>query len=134
MAETLTGMPIKKAFVVHGAEGWDEATPIGEFLMYEVTPGNLKKYVRHPNDFGLPVCQVESLLGDDADYNARELERVFTGQDKGPHRDALVMGVSLIMELIGKTSNPKEGVSIATEVIDSGNAAKYLSDFKDFFV
>ena len=116
MAETLTGMPIKKAFVVHGAEGWDEATPIGEFLMYEVTPGNLKKHIRHPNDFGLPVCQPESLLGDDAIYNAKELERVFTGQDKGPHRDALAMGVSLIMELIGKTSNPKEGVSIATAV------------------
>ena len=131
MAETLTGMPIKKAFVVHGAEGWDEATPIGEFLMYEVTPGNLKKHIRHPNDFGLPVCQPESLLGDDAIYNAKELERVFTGQDKGPHRDALVMGVSLIMELIGKTSNPKEGVSIATEVIDSGNAAKYLNNFKE---
>ena len=81
----------------------------------------------------MPVCQPESLLGDDAIYNARELERVFTGQDKGPHRDALAMGVSLIMELIGKTSNPKEGVSIATEVIDSGNAAKYLNNFKDFF-
>ena len=134
MAETLTGMPIKKAFVVHGAEGWDEATPMGEFLMYEVTPGNIKKHVRHPSDFGLPVCQAERLLGDDADYNARELERVFTCQDKGPHRDALVMGVSLIMELIGKTSNPKDGVSIATEVIDSGKAEKYLNNFKRFFI
>jgi len=107
---------------------------MGEFLMYEVTPGNIKKHVRHPSDFGLPVCQAERLLGDDADYNARELERVFTCQDKGPHRDALVMGVSLIMELIGKTSNPKDGVSIATEVIDSGKAEKYLKNFKRFFI
>ena len=29
MADALTGMPIERAFVVHGASGWDEATPIG---------------------------------------------------------------------------------------------------------
>src|SRR5208282_3080445 len=31
MAQTLAGMPIERAWVVHGAAGWDEATPIGPF-------------------------------------------------------------------------------------------------------
>jgi anthranilate phosphoribosyltransferase len=29
MADTLAGMPIERAFVIHGEPGWDEATPVG---------------------------------------------------------------------------------------------------------
>ncbi len=32
MAESLAGMDAERAWVVHGAAGWDEATPIGPFL------------------------------------------------------------------------------------------------------
>ncbi|GIS87077.1 MAG: hypothetical protein CM1200mP17_16450 [Woeseia sp.] len=31
MAEALSGMNVKRAFVVHGANGWDEPTPAAEF-------------------------------------------------------------------------------------------------------
>ncbi len=31
IADTLSGMEIERTFVVHGAEGWDEPTPIGPF-------------------------------------------------------------------------------------------------------
>ena len=31
MADTLAGMPLERAFVVHGEPGWDEATPAGDF-------------------------------------------------------------------------------------------------------
>ena len=39
MAEALAGMPIERAFVVHGAEGWDEPTPVGPFTLFDVRPG-----------------------------------------------------------------------------------------------
>ena len=39
MAGTLAGMEIERAWVVHGAAGWDEATPIGPFLAFDVTRG-----------------------------------------------------------------------------------------------
>ena len=29
MADTLAGLPLTRAYVVHGAAGWDEATPVG---------------------------------------------------------------------------------------------------------
>ena len=40
MADTLSGMPIERAFVVHGEPGWDEATPVGEFTLYDVSAGS----------------------------------------------------------------------------------------------
>ena len=36
MAQALAGMPIQRAFVVHGAGGWDEPTPLGPFLLLDV--------------------------------------------------------------------------------------------------
>ena len=44
MAETLSGLPIERAFVVHGAAGWDEATPIGNFLLYDVGNGTIQEH------------------------------------------------------------------------------------------
>ena len=35
MAEALCGMPVERAFVVHGASGWDEPTPAAEFLLLD---------------------------------------------------------------------------------------------------
>ena len=41
MAETLAGMPLERAFVVHGEPGWDEATPVGDFVLFDVRPGKV---------------------------------------------------------------------------------------------
>lgn len=133
MAETLSGLPIKRAFVVHGAEGWDEATPIGNFLIYDVRPGSVKKGIRSPEDYGLKICQASDLLGDDADYNAGEMRRVFYCEDKAAHRDALTMGVSLVLELMGKVKNPRDGIKIAEETLNSGKASQFLDNFKSYF-
>ena len=93
MAETLAGMPIERAFVVHGAPGWDEASPVGEFALFDVLPGKVSETTRTPEDYGLPRCTPEDLAGGDAEHNANELRRVFSGEDKGAHRDALLMGL-----------------------------------------
>jgi len=134
MAETLSGLPIERAFVVHGAAGWDEATPIGNFLLYDVGNGTIQEHTRQPEDYGLKRCDTKDLLGNDSEYNANELERVFSGEDQGAHRDALLMGVSLVLELMGKTSNPIDGVKIAANAIDTGKAIKFLNKFKGYFL
>ena len=39
IANTLAGMGCERAWVVHGAAGWDEATPIGPFVAFDVAAG-----------------------------------------------------------------------------------------------
>src|SRR5580658_5935677 len=56
MAGTLAGMPVERARVVHGAAGWDEATPIGPFLVYEVSQGACTRREIDPQEFGLERC------------------------------------------------------------------------------
>ena len=133
MADTLSGMPLERAFVVHGEPGWDEATPAGEFVLYDVRPGSVREEVRAPGDYGIAVCAPADLEGGDAEHNARELMRVFTGEDRGAHRDALLMGVSLVLECQGDAKDAKDGVAQAAAAIDDGRAEAFLGAMKAHF-
>ncbi len=133
MAEALSGMPIERTFVVHGSPGWDEATPVGEFALFDVTPGKVTETERAPEDYGLARCTTEDLMGGDAERNAKELARVFRGEDKGPHRDALLMGTSLVLEVLGTAKDAKQGVEMAAAALDDGRAAAFLDRLKAHF-
>lgn len=133
MADTLSGMPLERAFVVHGEPGWDEATPVGEFRLYDVLPGKVAESRRSPEDYGLKRCRPEDLEGGDAEHNASELMRVFSGEDRGAHRDALLMGTSLVLEVQGLVQNPKAGVEQAAAAIDDGRAQAFLDGMRAHF-
>lgn len=133
MAETLAGMPIERAFVVHGAPGWDEASPVGEFALFDVRPGKVDESSRTPEDYGLQRCMPEDLEGGNAEHNAKELIRVFAGEDKGAHRDALLMGASLVLEVQGSASDARQGVDIAAAALDDGSAAAFLERLREHF-
>lgn len=133
MADSMAGMPMQRAFVVHGEPGWDEATPAGNFHLYDVTPGNVVASKRSPEDYGLARCDPADLKGGDADYNARELVRVFHAEDKGAHRDALLMGTSLMLEVQGLVDDPVAGVRQAAAAIDDGRARVFLESLRKHF-
>jgi len=133
MANAAAGLDIERAFVVHGEPGWDEATPAGEFWLFDVTPGSVIETKRSPEDYGLERCAPEDLAGGDPEHNANEVVRVFTGEDKGAHRDALLMGVSLMLECQGVAKNAKEGVEQAAAAIDDGRAEAFLAGLKAHF-
>jgi len=133
MADTLSGMPLERAFVVHGEPGWDEATPAGDFWLYDVTPGNVSESRRSPEDYGLSRCKPRHLEGGDAEHNAKELMRVFSGDDTGAHRDALLMGTSLVLEVQGKAKDAIDGVAQAAAAIDDGRAGAFLTTLREHF-
>lgn len=133
MAGALSGMQLERAFVVHGEPGWDEATPVGEFTLFDVTPGRVREAVRTPEDYGLARCAPENLAGGDAAHNATELQRVFSGEDRGAHRNALLMGTSLLFEVQGSVRDAREGVDKAAAAIDDGDAERFLQNLRGHF-
>jgi anthranilate phosphoribosyltransferase len=132
MAEALSGLAVERAFVVHGAEGWDEPTPLGPFTVLDVRPGQVKAEIRSPSDYGLDLCGATDLAGGDAAANAHALKAVLTGADKGAHRDALLLGAALALEIVGKVDHPRDGVALARQAIDSGAARRTLDALAAF--
>jgi anthranilate phosphoribosyltransferase len=126
VAQTVAGMPMERTFVVHGAEGWDEPTPIGPFTVFDVSPGRIEVQVRIPQDYGFTSCAPADLAGGDAQHNARALRAVLHGEDRGPHRDCLLLGAALALEVAGEARHPREAVERAAYAIDSGAARRVL--------
>jgi anthranilate phosphoribosyltransferase len=131
IAHAIAGMPLERAFVIHGADGWDEPTPIGPFTLFDVHPGHVDVAVRDPADYGLAVCQASHLAGGDAAHNAKALRAALTG-DRGPYRDCLLLGAALALECAGVARHPREGVSRAAEAIDRGAAREVLDQVASF--
>jgi anthranilate phosphoribosyltransferase len=132
IADTLSGMQMERAFVVHGEPGWDEATPVGPFTCFDVRPGSVTSCVRHAEEFGLRTCTADELKGGDAAYNAQRLRAVFDGEDRGPHRDALVLNAALVLELTGHAQTPIEAAQLAANAVESGQARTFLQKLAAF--
>jgi anthranilate phosphoribosyltransferase len=133
MAESLAGMPhIERAFVVYGEPGWDEATPVGRFELFDVSAGRVHQEQRDPRDVGLARCQPEDLQGGDAQHNAEALENVLIGREGGAHRDALLLGTGLIREVTGRVGQLEEGIAVADKAISDGSAATLLKQLRAY--
>jgi anthranilate phosphoribosyltransferase len=131
MAHVLSGLPVERAFVVHGEPGWDEATPCGPFTLFDVTPGRVRPERRDPADLGLARCEATDLLGGDAEDNARAL-RAALGGERGPHRDALALGAALALEVSGTALDAGAALATAERAIDDGTAARLLARLRAF--
>jgi anthranilate phosphoribosyltransferase len=136
MAQALCGTEVKRAFVIHGAEGWDEPTPVGAFTLFDVGPAGVRREQRAPADYGLPRCEPSALAGADAAHNALQLRRVFAGGRRegrsDAHRDALLLGAALALEVSGRESAPRAALARAAQAIDSGAARELLARLERF--
>jgi len=132
MAETLAGMPIERTYVVHGDPGWDEATPVGSFTLFDVRPGRVIRTIRSAEEFGLPRCTPEELLGGDAAYNAGHLRAVLEGRDRSAHRNAIVLQAALVLELLGKAESPRAAARMAEDAIEAGAGRNFLEKLAAF--
>ena len=88
--------------------------------------------VRNPADYGLQRCSPRDLAGSDAAHNAAGLRAVFTGADRGPHRDAIVLNTALALELTGHVRDPLTAINAAAAALDRGDGARMLQRIAEF--
>ena len=86
-------------------------------------PNQIEHTTRDPKDFGIARCSEDDLKGGDASQNAEALMKVFNKEDQGPHRDSLLLGTGLALEVSGIVSNLKEGIEQASSAINEGKAS-----------
>ena len=134
LAGTLAGMDIDRAWVIHGAAGWDEATPIGPFLAFDVEHHEIRRLEIDPRDLGLAACAAADLAGGDAAANLAALRDVFAGRDRGPHRSALMLQCGLALHIAGRAATIAAGIEMAGDVLDNGTAQRWLQHLHEFAV
>lgn len=132
MAGTLAGMRIERGWVVHGACGWDEATPVGSFVAFDVVGDQVTRRDINPEEFGIARCTPGDLKGGNAKTNLKALIDVFEGRDQGPHLDTLVLQCGLALMIAGRAQSVAGGIALARAVIDSGKASAWLQRLRAF--
>tara|TARA_R110002124_G_scaffold85336_1_gene221369 strand:+ start:11105 stop:12136 length:1032 start_codon:yes stop_codon:yes gene_type:complete len=125
MAETLSRLGTKRAWVVHGLDGIDEISIAGTTKVCEVAGDDLHEFELTPADAGLETSPLSTLEGAGVDDNALAITDLLDGQE-GPFRDVVLLNAAAGLHVYGKADTLKQGAAMAAEVIDSGKAAQTL--------
>jgi anthranilate phosphoribosyltransferase len=131
LANSVAGMEVERAWIVHGAQGWDEATPMGPFLAYDVTRDRVQRLRVDPREFGLDPCDAAALAGGDAAANAAAFRDVLEGRDRGPHLAALTLQAGLALHIAGRAPSIMAGIGVARGVVESGAALTWLTRLRE---
>jgi anthranilate phosphoribosyltransferase len=132
IADVLAALGARRAFVVHGAGGIDELSPVGENLVAEVVGGTVRERRLDPEaELGVPRCNVEELRGGTPAENAAAVRDVFRGADGG-RRSAILLNAAGAIAAGGHAEDLREGLELARETIDSGAAVERLEQLIAF--
>jgi anthranilate phosphoribosyltransferase len=131
IAEALVQLGTDRAFVVHGAGGLDELSPVGPNTVCEVRHGAVVDRVIDPIDLGVPRCSVEDLRGGDPAENARAIREVFQGGNGG-RRNAILLNAAGAIAAAGLAEDLGEGLAIAREALASRAAEQRLDELVAF--
>jgi anthranilate phosphoribosyltransferase len=124
-AGVLKNLGAKRAFVVHGADGLDEATVTGETRVSELKEGLVTTYNIDPVDLFGELFPAVDLLGGNAETNARITREVLSGGG-GARRRIVVLNAALAIVAGGKTGTLRDGIGVAEVCIDRGAALQKL--------
>ena len=95
----------------------------------EIQENKLIKYEITPEDYHIPIVDLNEVIGGTAEENAKITLAVLNGK-QGPQRDIVVMNAACALYTAGKASSLAEGIRLAQESIDSGNALEKLEELK----
>ena len=131
MASVLQGLGSKHVLVVHGEDGLDELTINGKSQVAELKDGRVDSYSVSPEDFGLLEASLDSLRGGNVEENTALL-RSMLGGTPGPQRDVVLMNAAAALLAGDRVETLKQGVALAGEVVDNGQALAKLEQLAEF--
>lgn len=131
ICHVLKNLGLKKALVVHGADGLDEITTTDKTFISEIKGKEIFSYDIDPEELGFSRASQEDLIGGTLEENVKIVQGVLDGQ-MGPKRDIVLLNAAYAFYAAEKVSTIEEGVNLAIDSINSGKAKAKLEALKEF--
>ena len=132
LAQVLAGLGTERALVVYG-DGIDEFTVCGETQVTELgADGTLRDYVVHPKSVGLEVYSPAEIMGGTPEENAVLIRAILQDEVHGAKRDVVLLNAGAALYLADKAPTITDGVALADDLINSGEAARKLEAYIAF--
>lgn len=127
------------ALVFRGDDGLDELTTTGHSRLWEISRGDVHEHDLDPRDLGIPLADIDDLLGGTPDHNAEVVRRVLGGET-GAVRDIVLLNAAAglvsfrLFQDAAQVQRPilerlAEAMADAASAIDDGRAAAKLDDW-----
>lgn len=107
-------------------DGLDEISILKKSYIYELKEGKISRWIIDPKKYGFHDADV-SVQGGDAEMNAEIIKNILEGLN-GQHRDIVLLNSAVAMYIAGKAETIEDGLALARNSIDSGNAKKVLEN------
>ena len=125
LAQVLINLGVKRGMVVYGTDKLDEISLSAPTKVCEIKDGWFKSYVIKPEDFGFKRCAKDDLKGGTPSENAQITRDILSGK-QGHKRNATLLNAGAALYIGGKADSMKDGIKLASELIDSGKALETL--------
>ena len=128
----LKGMGLKKAVVVHGAGGLDEASLAGPNQFRFLDKGVIKSEMINPIDLGLTEISNESLKGDDLNTNSQILMSLLKGEGNKYHKEVVALNTALVLWVSGIEDDLTLGVKRSLDCLNTDKSWLLFMQLRDF--
>ncbi len=131
VAEVLRNLGSKAAFVLHSEDHCDEISIAGKTTVCQLKDGFIETYQIEPEMVGLKRADLKEIQGGTPEKNADILLQVLRGEP-GPPRDVVLLNAAAVFVAAEKARDLREGIAMAEESIDSGQAMRKLRELIQF--
>jgi len=126
MAESLHRLGVEEAMVVHGLDGMDEISTVGETRVSWLHEGEVETLIMKPRDFGVEKTSLDKLSGAGPELGARIAYKVLVGEAEKPQMDVVLVNSVAGIKMAGLSDGFTDGMELARESVESGAAYKKL--------
>ena len=132
MSVALKGMGLKRAVVVHGAGGLDEASLAGANQFRFLDKDVIRSEIINPGDLGLTQISNESLKGDDLKTNSQILMSLLMGEGDKYHKEVVALNTALVLWVSGAEDDLSLGVKRSLDCLNTDKSWLLFKQLRDF--
>ena len=124
-ANSLKNLKIKFAWIVNSEDGLDEISPYAKTKVIQLKDNKISEILIDPNNLEINADNFNSLLGDDAKFNAHKMIDIFKGEDNDFSK-AVCLNAAAGLVVTEKFVDFKDAYNNTREYILSGKSFKHL--------
>jgi len=121
----------EKALIIHSMDGLDEISISAPTRGFLVSKEKIEEIEIVPEDFHFRSKPLEKIKAFSVKENVEVLYKVLKGE-MGAERDVVLLNSGAAIFVSGKARDIKEGIEMAQDSIDSGEALRLFSQFLSF--
>lgn len=130
MAQALQGLGLRRAVVVFGAGGLDEASLQGSNEVRFIENGQVNSSYIDPSELGLQNAPITSLKGGDLEINKDILVSVLKGKGTKAQKEVVSLNTALVLWAAGIEDDLQVGVKRALRSLNDGDPWQNLESLK----